>query len=56
MSVGCPTRLSRLGNNDELFAQYAEDAVLVVCDENRNLPGRPAMSKADIVAVLRSAL
>jgi len=37
-------------------SQYAEDAVLVVHDENGNLPGRPPMSKADIVEVLRSAL
>ena len=55
-SIGCPTRLSELGINDELFAQYAEDAVLVVHDENGNLPGRPPLNKADIVEVLRSAL
>jgi len=55
-SIGCPTRLSELGINDALFAQYAEDAVLVVQDENGNLPGRPALTKEDIVAVLRTAL
>jgi len=55
-SIGCPTRLSELGIGDELFSRYAEDAVLVVHDENGNLPGRPPMSKADIVKVLRSAL
>ncbi|SEM16416.1 hypothetical protein SAMN04489760_105170 [Syntrophus gentianae] len=55
-SIGCPTRLSELGICDGLFARYAEDAVLVVHDENGNLPGRPPMSKADIVGVLRSAL
>jgi alcohol dehydrogenase len=55
-SIGCPTRLSELGIGDELFEQYAEDAVLVVRDENGNLPGRPALSKADIVTVLKSAL
>lgn len=55
-SIGCPTRLSELGIGDELFTQYAEDAVLVVHDENGNLPGRPPMSKEDIVEVLRSAL
>ena len=55
-SIGCPTRLSELGIGNELFSQYAEDAVLVVHDENGNLPGRPPMSKADIVEVLRSAL
>jgi len=55
-SIGCPTRLSELGIGDELFSSYAEDAVLVVHDEDGNLPGRPPMSKADIVKVLRSAL
>ncbi len=55
-SIGCPTRLSELGIGDELFARYAEDAVIVVHDENGNLPGRPPLSKADIVEVLRSAL
>jgi alcohol dehydrogenase YqhD (iron-dependent ADH family) len=55
-SIGCPTRLSELGIGDELFSRYAEDAVLVVHDENGNLPGRPPLSKADIVEVLRSAL
>jgi alcohol dehydrogenase len=54
-SIGCPTRLSELGIADKLFSQYAEDAVLVVHDENGNLPGRPPMSKEDIVEVLRSA-
>ena len=54
--TGCPTRLSELGIGEELFSQYAEDAVLVVRDENGNLPGRPPMSKADIVEVLKAAL
>ena len=55
-SIGCPIRLSELGIGDELFSQYAEDAVLVVRDEDGKLPGRPPMSKEDIVEVLRSAL
>ncbi len=55
-SIGCPTRLSELGIGDELFSQYAEDAVLVARDENGNLPARPPMSKEDIIKVLRSAL
>ncbi len=55
-SIGCPTRLSEVGIDDELFEQYAEDAVLVVRDAEGNLPGRPALSKDDIVAVLKSAL
>jgi alcohol dehydrogenase YqhD (iron-dependent ADH family) len=55
-SIGCPTRLSELGIKDELFAQYAKDSVLVVHDEKGYLPGRPPLSQADIVEVLRSAL
>jgi alcohol dehydrogenase len=55
-SIGCPTRLSELGIGDELIARYAEDAALVLHDEHGNLLGRPPMSKADIEAVLRSAL
>jgi alcohol dehydrogenase YqhD (iron-dependent ADH family) len=55
-SIGCPTRLSELGIGDELFPQYAEDAVLVVRDKNGRLPGRPPMSKDDIVEMLKSAL
>lgn len=55
-SIGCPTHLSELGINDELFARYAEDAVLVARDKDGNLPGRPSMSKHDIVGILRSAL
>ena len=55
-SIGCPTRLSEIGIGKELFQQYAEDAVLVVGDEAGNLPGRPPLSKADIVTVLKSAL
>lgn len=55
-SITCPTRLSEVGIGEELFKQYAEDAVLVVKDEEGNLPGRPALSKEDIVTVLKSAL
>lgn len=55
-SIGCPTRLSEVGIGEELFSRYAEDAVLVVRDEKGNLPGRPALSKEDIITVLKSAL
>lgn len=55
-SIGCPTRLSELSIGDELFSRYAEDAVLGVRDENGIQPGRPPLSKADIVAVLLSTL
>lgn len=55
-SIGCPTRLSELGIGDELLSRYAEDAVLVAHDDDGHLPGRPPMSKQDIVELLRSAL
>lgn len=55
-SIGCPTRLSELGIGDELFSQYAKDAVLVARDENGNLPARPPMRQEDIIEVLQSAL
>lgn len=55
-SIGCPTRLSQLGIGDELFAQYAKDTMLVLRDETGKLPGRPPMSEADIIEMLRSAL
>lgn len=55
-SIGCPTRLSEVGIGDELLSQYAEDAALVLCDEDGCLLGRPPMSKEDIIEVLRSAL
>ncbi|WP_461209331.1 iron-containing alcohol dehydrogenase [Desulfocurvus sp. DL9XJH121] len=55
-SIGCPTRLPELGIGDELFAQYADDARLVLHDADGNLLGRPAMSREDIIEVLRSAL
>ncbi|PLX97365.1 MAG: alcohol dehydrogenase [Desulfuromonas sp.] len=54
--IGCPTTLSEVGIGEELFEQYAKDAVLVVRDKEGNLLGRPPMSQDDIVAVLRSAL
>jgi alcohol dehydrogenase YqhD (iron-dependent ADH family) len=54
--IGCPTHLSDVGIGDELFEQYAADAALVLRDEEGRLLGRPPMTKADIVAVLRNAL
>jgi len=55
-SIGCPTRLSELGIDGRLIARYAEDTVRLIHDENGMLPGRPPMSAADIVAVLKAAL
>ena len=55
-SIGCPTRLSELGIGEALLARYARDTVAILHDEEGRLPGRPPMSEADIVAVIRSAL
>jgi alcohol dehydrogenase len=55
-SIGCPTRLSELNINDTLITRYAQDTLRIIHDENGNLPGRPAMTEADIVAVLEAAL
>ena len=55
-SIGCPTRFSDLGINDELIETYARETLRIVHDENGLLPGRPPMSEADIVSVLRAAL
>ena len=54
--IGCPTRLSELNIDDTLIARYAQDTLRIVHDENGNLPGRPAMTEADIVAVLKAVL
>ncbi len=55
-SLGCPTRLSELGIGDAMLERYAEDVVRFVHDQEGRLPGRPPMSKEEIVGVLRSAL
>lgn len=55
-SIGCPTRLSEVGIKDAMFEQYATDAALVAHDADGKLLGLPAMSKDDIVSVLRAAL
>jgi len=55
-SIGCSTRLSELDIDGTLITRYAQDTLRIVHDENGNLPARPAMTEADIVEVLRSAL
>jgi alcohol dehydrogenase YqhD (iron-dependent ADH family) len=55
-SIGCPTRLSELDIDDTLIRRYAQDTLRIIHDENGNLPGRPAMTEADIIEVLQSAL
>jgi alcohol dehydrogenase YqhD (iron-dependent ADH family) len=55
-SIDCPTRLSELDIDDSLFTRYAQDTLRIVHDEDGNLPARPAMTEADIIEVLQSAL
>ena len=56
ISIGCPTNLSLLGIDDNLFATYAKETIRIVNDGNGRLPGRPAMSEQDIIEVLKAAL
>jgi alcohol dehydrogenase YqhD (iron-dependent ADH family) len=55
-SIGCPTRLSELNIDDTLITRYAQDTLRIIHDESGNLPGRPAMTEADIIEVLKAAL
>ena len=55
-SIGCPTRLSEVNIDDTLITRYAQDTLRIIHDENGNLPGRPSMTEADIIAVLKAAL
>ena len=55
-SIGCPTRFSELGIGGEMVETYARKTLRIINDGNGNLPGRPVMTEADIVAVLRAAL
>lgn len=54
-SISCPTRFSELGIDDTLIETYAKETLRIIHDENGKLPGRPAMTGADIIEVLRSA-
>lgn len=55
-SIGCPTGLSEPNIDDTLIVRYARDTLRVVHDDNGNLPGRPAMTEVDIIAVLKAVL
>ncbi|MGE4492902.1 MAG: iron-containing alcohol dehydrogenase [Syntrophotalea sp.] len=55
-SIGCPTKFSELGIGGEMVETYARETLRIINDGNGNLPGRPVMTEADIVAVLRAAL
>jgi alcohol dehydrogenase YqhD (iron-dependent ADH family) len=55
-SIGCPTRFSELGIDDQLIETYAKETLRISHDENGRLPARPPMTEADIIDVLRAAL
>lgn len=55
-SIGCPTRFSDLNIDDKQLETYAAETLRIIHDENGKLPGKPPMSEADIVKVLRAAL
>ena len=55
-SIGCPTRFSELNIDGSLITRYAQDTLRIIHDGNGKLPGYPAVTEADIVAVLRAAL
>jgi alcohol dehydrogenase YqhD (iron-dependent ADH family) len=55
-SIDCPTRLTELGIDDTLITRYAQDTLRIIHDEKGNLPARLAMTEADIIEVLQSAL
>jgi len=55
-SIGCPTHLSEVNIDDSMLDRYAKDTVSIISDGEDRLPGRPPMTEADIVEVLRSAL
>ncbi|KAF0188822.1 MAG: iron-containing alcohol [Desulfobulbaceae bacterium] len=54
--IGCPTRLSELHIDDTMITRYAQDTLRIIHDGNGNLPGRPPMTEANIIAVLKAAL
>lgn len=53
--INCPTRFSEVGIDGSQIAEYASETLRIINDGNGNLPARPLMSEADIVAVLESA-
>lgn len=54
--IGCPTRFSDLGIDDQLIETYAKETLRIIHDDEGRLPARPPMTEADIVTVLRAAL
>lgn len=55
-SIDSPARFPELGIRDRLIETYASETLRIIHDESDRLPGRPPMTEADIVQVLRSAV
>lgn len=54
-SIGCPTRLSEVGIDEQLIETYAGETLRIIHDENGRLPARTPMTESDIISVLRAA-
>ncbi|GEA16254.1 NADH-dependent alcohol dehydrogenase [Moorella sp. E308F] len=58
-SIGCPTRLSELGIGEiteDMLRHWADKTLEVFGYEAGRLPGKPPLSKEDIVEILRMAM
>lgn len=58
-SIGCPLHLSELSIkeiSEEMLFYYAEKTLEVLQDKEGRLPGRPSLSREDIVEILRMAM
>lgn len=54
-SIGCPTRFSEVGIDEQLIETYAKETLRIIHDENGRLPACTPMTENDIVSVLRAA-
>jgi len=53
--IGCPVRFSELSIDESKFEKIADTTLRIIHDEKGNLPARPALTKADIISILKSA-
>ena len=53
--IGCPVRFSELNIDESNYEKIAAVTLKVIHDENGNLPARPALSKEDILTILKNA-
>ncbi len=54
-SIGCPTRFSEVGIDDQLIETYAKETLRIINDGNGRLPAGLPMTQDDIVSVLYAA-